>query len=242
MNTVSGRVLVRETGVGIGNLLVVVSDADSGASSTTPAPPGGNGDRIGSVLTDEKGNFQLTFDTHLFAAGDPEKRPDLVLGVFAPEDSQGLTQPASQPPQQRLLVVSSVPRQDAGEIEAYVLRIPRAQLEHFGIPYGNGSNPAGSLADSVLKAWDARDAARERLKPRLIKEAAKIRKVREQAKEIFKGLSAVPHPMRRSPLFVPQGEPLDTAQTAAIETSIERSVTTAARFRFTPERSRWDYR
>ena len=222
MNRVSGKVMVKETGVGIANLLVVVSDADPGAAATTSPSSGENGDRIGSVLTDEKGEFQLVFDVALFAAGDPEKRPDLVLGVFAPEDSQGLDHPASQPPPQRLLLLSNVPRQDAGEIEAYVLRIPRAQLEHFAIPYGNGPSAAGTLADSVLEAWNARDAVRERLKPRLLKEAEKKSKARAQAKTIFKGLSAVPREMRESPLFVPRGERPDRAQAVAIERGLDR--------------------
>lgn len=231
MNKVIGKVLVRETGQGVPNLVVVLFDRDPATPSapaagsppsTSPTTDANFGERIGSVLTDAGGNFELTFDTHLFAAGDPDKRPDLLLGVFAPEDSQGLDQPTPLPPRQRLLLFSNVARQDAGQMEAYLLRITRAQLERFAIPYGVGSGLPTRLADSVIQAWETRDAVREQLKPRIRQELAKIRETKKQAKALFMNLSAVPKPMRPSLFYVRRGEPYQQAQAAAIEQGVQQ--------------------
>jgi len=231
MNKVIGKVLVRETGQGVPNLVVVLFDRDpttpsapaaGSPPSTSPTTDSSFGERIGSVLTDAGGNFELAFDTHLFATGDPEKRPDLLLGVFAPEDSQGLDQPTPLPPLQRLLLFSNVARQDAGQMEAYVLRITRAQLERFAIPYGDGAASATRLADSLIQAWETRDAVREQLRPRIRQEVAKIREAKKQAKALFMNLSAVPQPMRRSLFYVRRNEPHQQAQAAAIEQGVQQ--------------------
>src|SRR5688572_5969918 len=123
MHKVNGRVLVKETGEALPNLIVALFDHDSaapsaapGGSSISPGAPSDFGERLGSVLTDANGAFHLEFDVHLFAAADPEKRPDLVLAVFAPEDSQGPGQPMPLSPPQRLLLFSNVPRQNAGNV------------------------------------------------------------------------------------------------------------------------------
>lgn len=227
MNTVSGKVLAKETGIGVPNLLVTLYDSDSGDSSKPPGASVAAANRIGSVLTDAKGDFELSFEAELFAPGDPEKRPDLVVGVFAPEDSQGLGQPTTAPPQQRLLVLSNVPRQNAGRMEAYVLRVPTAQLEHFSIPFGNGAAGSADTADSVLAAWEAGDAARERLKPRVVQEIGRVREVKTRAKALFSNLSAVAGPLKQSPFFVRRGEAHGEAQAAAIEHGITRLSRTA---------------
>jgi hypothetical protein len=232
MNKIIGKVLVKETGVGVPNLLIVVFDIDPTSTSGLPAigtavVQGAIGNRIGSVLTDAGGSFELTFESDLFAPGDPERRPDLVLGAFAPEDSQGPDNPTPLPPQQRLLVFSNVPRRDAGRTEAYVLRVTRAQLDQFGIPYDQGRTTRASsvrLADSILDAWNARDAVRDQLRPRTKQEVIKIRETKERASSLFAKLSALPVAAQESVLFVRRDAPLEDlrkAQALAIEEGIK---------------------
>src|SRR5215831_8770648 len=117
-NIVSGKILHKETGEGICDLLVELFDLDAWADPETPAgtaptnPPvdaiaalqRGDvsilyklADRIGSVVTDCSGRFLLEVKNRDFnLPGRTEQKPDLILLVMAP-DEPGLT------PSKRLL-------------------------------------------------------------------------------------------------------------------------------------------
>lgn len=168
MNVITGRIIVKETGAGIPDLLIVVYDCDSRtlpedviAKSTirpiadinkmkiqddrigslliseesvhkcTNTPIADiwqkiQGNRIGSVLTDANGRFNLEYDDTHFQAEGKDKRPDLVLFVVAPEDpSLG-----SCPP---ILHVSCGLRKNAGRIETYLIKLPFANLRKAGV-------------------------------------------------------------------------------------------------------------
>ncbi len=173
-------------------------------------------------------------------AGRPlssEKRADLVLAVFAPEDSQGPTQVTPLPPLQRLLLYSNVPRRNAGDIEAYVLRIARAQLDRLGIPYGSSPSRSEKLTDSVIQAWASRDAAKRQVAPRIAQDLARNRAVMKQAKAVFRSLSSVPASMKQNRLFVPRGASLDPAQAEAIDQGMRnvRHYSTVMNLRLTEE-------
>jgi hypothetical protein len=150
MNRVSGRVVVRETGLGIPDLLVVIYDVDPGmltaeqAGSSpvgTTAPNAGmlqrgiSGDRLGSALTDQSGAFELTYEDSDFGDEDDEagvpddeaKRPDLLLLVLAPED-------ASENGSSSVLYSSPSVRQNAGRTEQYLIRLTVAQLQQASLP------------------------------------------------------------------------------------------------------------
>ena len=133
-----GNITVKETGEGIPNLVVAVFDTDQVQLDLdhvgAPTSEGGRADRIGSVLTDANGRFELTFEKADFQLSDQEERPDLMLVVFAPEDSRSANEPSPLAPQERVLHVSRVPRQDAGRTEAYAIRLLKAQLDRFEIP------------------------------------------------------------------------------------------------------------
>ena len=126
MNTIGGRVVLKESGVGIPNLLVVLYSARTAvvASAVATPPP----DRLGSVLTGSDGSFTLGYDDNSFQTVNPAlKRPDLHLSVLAP-DEPGVTADA------QVLYSATSPRQNAGQTEQYLVRLTTAQLQKAGIP------------------------------------------------------------------------------------------------------------
>lgn len=236
MNKVIGKVLVRETGQGVPNLVVVLFDRDpttpsvpaaGSPPSTSPTTDASFGERIGSVLTGANGDFELTFDSSLFAAGDPEKRPDLLLGVFAPEDSRGLDQPTPLPPVQRLLLFSNVARQDAGQMEAYVLRVSREQLKRFGIPFPGSVERADPKehAAQVIAAYASRDELtkhiREGLAPMRKARLQRHREIATAAKKFVKKLGAASLAQRALKNFVGP----DNDFTSAVRAAMEKGLT-----------------
>ena len=93
MNTILGKVVLKETGLGIPDLLVVIFDMDPNtqpeearASGVTIAVPSviPQADRLGSVLTERNpaqpernGSFSLTYEDEEFRIRNAdEKRPD----------------------------------------------------------------------------------------------------------------------------------------------------------------------
>lgn len=142
MNSISGKIVVRESGLGIPNLVVVAYDVDPSSEATEEVAPGSAGphpaivalhgpgslaDRIGSAITDEDGAFELTYADDAFKVGDAhERRPDILLMVLAPED-------AVAAPDSGVLFTSRTVREDAGRTEQFVIRLPTQQLELAGV-------------------------------------------------------------------------------------------------------------
>jgi hypothetical protein len=140
-NVVSGRVVLKGTGVGIPDLIVVLYDVDPGTKPEelipgNPLPVAssssdgslGIGDRIGSRLTDAAGAFELSYDDDEARIRNPgETRPDLWLSVLAPEEP-GVA------PDARVLYSSPQVRQGAGRTEQYLIRLPGELLTKAGIP------------------------------------------------------------------------------------------------------------
>src|SRR5262245_44302896 len=129
MNLITGKVILKETGIGIPDLLVEVYDIDPTPGS---AASGGGvidiGDRLGSVLTDRAGLFRLEYDDAQFQVRDPdEKRPDLSITVRAPDEDRT----------PNLLHITKDIRQKAGVNEAYVIRIPTESLASGGVSAPN---------------------------------------------------------------------------------------------------------
>src|SRR5262245_58652319 len=90
-NTVSGKVILKETGVGIPDLIVIIFDLDPVTGpdgrvltidgSTTNNAASMPADRIGSVITSADGSWALPYDDSEFQASVNEKRPDLWILV-----------------------------------------------------------------------------------------------------------------------------------------------------------------
>jgi hypothetical protein len=146
-NLVAGKIFVDGSGRGIADLVVALYDldpalaqefAEGGISLDDPIDslltlksmrtwlefPG---DRIGSVLTDRYGRFELPFQDEEFQIRNSEKRPDLLLFVFGPDRAQG------NHPFQRLLHYAWVPRVNAGRLEHFSIAIELEHLRNKGV-------------------------------------------------------------------------------------------------------------
>ena len=134
MNTIGGRAILKESGAGIPDLLIVLYHASS-APSLAPAapfitvaashPPAAN--RLGSVLTESDGSFTLDYDDSVFTSNASGTGLDLHLSVLAP-DEVGIT------PEAQVLYSATAPRLNAGRTESYLIRLTTAQLQKAGIP------------------------------------------------------------------------------------------------------------
>jgi hypothetical protein len=221
MYKVSGKVLVKETGLGIPDLLIVLYDQDNLQASQGPPPEifsvpnqplpfywqSFPGERLGSVLTDESGRFELTFEEAEFEQREPIKRPDLVLLVMAPEDTQ--QQPGTfnvpRPSAQRILHYSYDPVVNSGKKEGYIIRIPSRLLDDFGILYPGQSRVSSTtpqLISSLEQARQLETAIRQNEQIYVRNNVTKQRELTTKAKGFVAELSATPLQFRRSPLFV----------------------------------------
>lgn len=166
-NTIVGKVTLKESGLGIPDLLVVIHDSDG-----TPAPTAGNSaeygilqpasggiadyngsviaDCIGSVLTAADGSFSLKYDDAEFSAACREdKRPDLSITVLAPEDSDH-----GAPPK---ILFRSASRRSAGRTESFFVRLTRTQLQEAGVDLPeNVGESAGKQIESYRNLEQAK--------------------------------------------------------------------------------------
>jgi hypothetical protein len=207
MKKISGYVLLNETNSGIPNLMVTAYDSEKsirelvgGRSNMEGLSLGDLGKRIGSVLTDPNGGFTLEGEDLEFQGN--ESRPDLLIIIFAPEDVQDLSAPFPLPPEERILYISSVPREDAGAEEAFVIRLLPEQLDYFHLTANRSTNENSMddhrFATSIEDAWSFRDRLRDRLSPRLREEQEKSEALQSYAHKKVKNLSAIPKYLKNS--------------------------------------------
>lgn len=158
VNSISGKVLLKETGMGIPDLLVVIYDLDPGVrldepfgnfepTGIAPLPPQGQlGDRIGSILTAADGSWTLSYEDEEFRQlNQVEKRPDIQLMVLAPEDADSQAPPI-------VLFNSKVLRVNSGRTEAYLIRLTAEQLKAAQIPVPSEPQSA-SVSDSRIRQY-----------------------------------------------------------------------------------------
>ena len=206
MKRIFGRVLVKETNVGVANLVVAAFDHEGSNNRGNEIMCAGLalGHRLGSVLTAEDGSFAISTD-QCEPAGGPS-RPDLVLAVFAPEDATSAQDPMPLPPEKRILHVSRVARHHAGAIEAFVIRLLQVQLDEFGIPTWTPGERSSGLTDAThhLSVLDQKNRLRTLVTQRLAPEVAQFLKrkseLRDMSKGKFSGLTAVPLALQLHPL------------------------------------------
>lgn len=186
LNTIRGKVTLKETGAGIPDLLVVIYDLDPGtkpedsfpadADAGTPSPSiarmsqpsqpsqpslpwpfGLQGDRLGSVITAADGTWMLSYYDPEFRTSNPaEKRPDLQLMVLAPEDADSAVPPV-------VLFNSKVLRANAGRTEGYLIRISSKQLSELGLPIPD-EEKSGSAAVKQIALHEAKKKAQMTLR------------------------------------------------------------------------------
>ncbi|WP_218511795.1 hypothetical protein [Variovorax sp. dw_308] len=205
MKQLFGYVLVKETNVGVPNLLVAAFDSRHAGpfdAEGRESPPNvaliqKMGRRLGSVLTDERGSFVINREDLEFQGN--EARPNLMVAVFAPEDVQDPERPVPAPPEARLLCCTQIARNDAGAEEAFVIRLLQSQLDRFGI--GACAKPTNNvqgerLGDSIENAWNVPAYLTDRFQNRILRQLNAAKESRDRAKEATKNLSAIPLHLR----------------------------------------------
>jgi hypothetical protein len=233
MNGVSGRIVVKETGAGIPDLVVAVFDLDPHSSpeekfESVPVDSGPEkwrkiaGNRLGSVLTRADGTFLLEYDENAFRTGDEEKRPDLTLMVTAPEE------PTREHTPPIILYASNGVRQNAGRNEAYFVRLPAAVLKDIGISMSNGASHRS--AEATIRRAEEDEARRKKIAKGLrsvnetrIEEARVLtRKVKEQFSNFNEAvLSRVPPEHRDLDTYVRPGKSVEKATEDVIRRNIQ---------------------
>jgi hypothetical protein len=240
-NLISGRVTLKESGVGIPDLLVVVYDADPNTRSEDELPPAisaappsslppdpSAGDRLGSVLTKLDGGFELVYDDSEFQIRNPqERRPDLVIKVLAP-DEPGVV------PETNPLYVSTVVA-NAGKNEQRLIHFTADQLLKAGISppssVGQSAEPAKGIVDQLtaerVQTEALNDGAlavnRQRVESYRAQVAGFATKIRPA---LTSALSAVPTNMIDPERFVAPGESPFTKSTATIQKGIKDILNT----------------
>lgn len=241
MNKVSGKIVLKESGVGVPDLLVVVYDVDSGTQpedvvgtksvGTVPSlGQGFAGDRLGFALTDssatdKRGTFELTYEDDEFRIRNPEeKRPDLFLFVLAPEE-------AGNDP--RILFASVALRENAGRTEQYLIRLTAEQLEKAGVPLPTTPNDeieepqrtvqrivrANSRLDAIDQGFRSIDKQRvEQIRQTALGFQTKVRPAFRRM------LSRVPETLVDPDAFVAPGESVFEKGNAIIRRGIEQVV------------------
>ena len=248
MYRVSGKVLVKETGAGVADLQVVLYDVDASrpgepgqkvaksaaaelyanqnAANPAVSWQGFPGDRLGSVLTDRQGRFELTFDEAAFQADEPGKRPDLVLLLVAPEDTQqgpkGEALPYPARTAERILHISHDVVANAGRNEEYVIRLGSALLERHSIEPRDRTAEAATAQQFVGALEQARHVAGVVFESE--RQAVKTRFEKNQhlagaARSFAAGFSATPASFRASPLFAGEAKARESERNQAAATA-----------------------
>jgi hypothetical protein len=130
------------------------------AMESAPDEDASHFQRLGSVITDDDGSFLLSYDDDLFEdeveprVGRPDRRPDIILLVLAPDrpSKTGGGHLVSE----RLLYYSRLVQFESGRLESFVIRIPEDRLVEFGVLLGQRpdetEDPAKFQADNARRA------------------------------------------------------------------------------------------
>jgi hypothetical protein len=232
MNRIVGKVLVKESGYAVPDVLISLYDVGHDNASDQVSRRAQEklalsskqiqGTRLGSVLTDENGKFELAYED------SKEKRhPDLVLVVSAPE------QPGMKDSSSTLFISSRV-REKAGQTETYLLRLPAAQLKkadvHIPGPASLQDEEPDMVVKKLIEAETRRLEIHERLKTAIA--AKRVDTEREFAvefKQTFRerflnALSKVPEDVRQSPTYVAPGQSVVDQARSILRTGILQVV------------------
>lgn len=250
MNQVSGNVILTETRVGIPYLLIEVYDVDPGTVPEEPVIPHGAtgirpsastslashpnliGDRLGSVLTDDRGIFTLEYDDAEFRRRNAdEQRPDLLLVVRAPDEMDSSSDGG-------ILHVSSEIRQGAASRETYVISIPAQRLTAAGIsPPSTTVREEEDEPDTVIQkvrlAVSRRAKVQEEVQKlasgRVTAERTRVAEVEQQVeRRLIEKLTGIPDSAAERLNYVRPGEDVEAAMFSAIRKSIAGTVNRAA--------------
>ena len=246
-NHVCGKILLKETGIGIPDLLIEVYNVEHHFKSEAtisfihgqdqqrlvnisqdfwqnfPA------DRLGSVTTDENGKFELVYEDSDFQHQEEEgKRPDLVVFVMAPEELEAAPCP-------QILHISCGIRQNAGRIENYIIKLTKAQLKEAGIELPSTVTQEPEKPEIILKQLQATAVWQQKIDTELKKirieqinqEQEVDRVITKNFQGFYKTLSTVPISLRHSNYYVTPDESIENKTTLAIKEGIQKKITHA---------------
>jgi len=251
MNVVSGKVVLKDSGVGIPDVLVEVYDVDpegradevfTGVSDDgreRPVLPTTAGvvphriaaDRIGAVATAGDGTFRLEYDDAEFRVrNSKEARPDLLIVVVAPDggpETRGME-----------LYRSSLVRENAGRREEFLIRIGKDLLEkaEIAVPTTQRRQDSAENVRDRLLASEARYQQVIDEGVRVIQKG-RVDRVRRTADTfqaqvlpaLRRNLSRVSDGLARSQAFVQPHESVAQASIACIRRGITDVINDRAR-------------
>lgn len=152
--SVQGRIFDVTTKQGIGGLLITVYDLNGGAGRGADSGLDAllrDAKRVGSVPSDEDGEFTLKYDRDdILAISSEKRRLDLLLVVTAPDDEKSGAA-------EKVIYYSNPPRMHAGREETFNVGISRSSLKKFGL--GGDVNVKEKISSYRRERTDERELA-----------------------------------------------------------------------------------
>jgi hypothetical protein len=233
-NKISGRVLLRESNVGIPRLLVTAYDANSSTmpSSRTKRPQAraderSRWDRLGSVVTGSEGTFDLAYNYDSRSKAS-NRRHDLVLVISASEESGAPGQP--EPAR-----IATLFRRNAGSVESFRIALDEARLAAAGVSIPRDPSDVEQLIEQGRLAAE-RQARLDAESRRLFAEKLETRRHFERLAapkfaQFLHALSTVPPEQHNVPMarYVPPGASVLSANRAIIQAGITGRINKSSR-------------
>jgi len=254
MNTISGKVVLKESGVGIPGLLVAIYNVADGAQAdkiraqyisnrNNGNPASGARQALGSVLTNAAGEFALNCEMNEYpkknespkenARGEKRQRPshrntrtNLFLVVLAPEEK-------GKDFESRILYCSTDVRYNAGPCEQFLIQLTDEQLKKAGIPNPVTNNPAlqdsaaviNQLKESEKNQAQLREGLRGLHRQRLAKVRATTQIFKDTVQpQLLATLSSIPPGLTNSDTYVVGGREVTAKSFKLIKKGIENVV------------------
>lgn len=180
----------------------VGNNNDVKEDSNIPGSP--SGDRLGSTITDAKGNFQFSFEDSDFQRQDEELRPDLVLFVLAPDFASKDKGFLGTPEYFRILHMTFYPVRNAGRSEALIINISDEQLSKFGLtPSQPNVDQKELVVETIKESYKTTSSIDQDIKNNIRSNISENKKKTEKAASIVANLSTLPKSFRENqPLFI----------------------------------------
>jgi hypothetical protein len=229
MFTIQGKVVAKESGAGVGGLVVHAFDLDVATPNDGKArnaktatelsfDRSGRFDSLGSVLTAADGSFAIRFEEADFNVSSREARPEILLLVTRPEDAGDKATSLSD----RALHVSTPIRYKAARTESYHIRLRQADLDKHGIRVAAPVTPPANEAqgEAVMREFAQTSAGNKAM---ATAKTGIQRKVTEQVERDFTGftLSSVSEAVRATPNYLVPGQDLVAKQTQLVDQRLD---------------------
>lgn len=224
INRVSGRILHKETGLGLSNLTLLIYDQAQDLTAfpslpNSPVPPYlaallKVSNSLGSAITDDKGNFSFHYDMNdALALTQGKRRLKLFIVVLAPEDEN--TEYFAN-----LLYFSRTPRANAGKNEIFNVTISSATLQKKNVPI-----PKAETVEEKVQKFIAQKEEEEKYEKLIsqYKWQKQATQKEQNATAVKQFLNKVSPPPAGSAnhFFVKDDESVETVEQEAIKAGVE---------------------